>query len=174
TQVLVYEAMGSPLPQFGHIPVVNEPAPKQGTKYPPGVKPPNPNKKLSKREMAKFLTPEVRAKLHAVGWTDEQIDKRDDLNPATVAFYRELGYLPTGLVNYLGRLGWSLDDKTEIIGREEMVAKFSLDRVNQSPASFDPEKLAWVVGEYMRRLPLEQKIDGVIPFLRKMGCLGET
>jgi nondiscriminating glutamyl-tRNA synthetase len=174
TQVLAYEAMGAPKPLFAHIPVVNEPAPKPGTAYPPGVKPPNPNKKLSKREMAKFLTPDVRAKLHAVGWTDEQINSRDDLNPATVAFYRELGYLPAGLVNYLGRLGWSLDDKTEIIGLEEMIAKFSFDRVNQSPASFDPEKLLWVVGEYMRQLPLEQKIDGVIPFLRKMGCLGET
>src|SRR5205807_8943424 len=55
-----------------------------------------------------------------------------------------------------------------------MIAKFSLDRVSQSPASFDPEKLLWVCGEYMKALPLEQKIDGVIPFLRKMGCLGET
>jgi glutamyl/glutaminyl-tRNA synthetase len=162
------------MPHFAHIPVVNEPAPKPGTSYPPGVKPPNPNKKLSKREMAKFLTPDVRAKLHAVGWTDEQINSRDDLNPATVAFYRELGYLPSGLVNYLGRLGWSLDDKTEIIGLEDMIANFSLERVNQSPASFDPEKLLLVAGEYMRQLPFEQKIDGVIPFLRKMGCLGDT
>jgi glutamyl-tRNA synthetase len=173
-QVLIYDALGAPLPQFGHIPVVNEPAPKQGAQYPPGVKPPNPNKKLSKREMAKFLTPDIRAKLHAVGWTDEEIDKRDDLNPATVAFYRELGYLPAGLVNYLGRLGWSLDDKTEIIGLDDMIAKFSLERVNKSPASFDPEKLLWVAGEYMRQLPLAGRIDGVIPFLRKVGCLGET
>src|SRR5262249_37583665 len=174
TQVLAYEALGAPLPRFAHIPVVNEPAPRPGAAYPPGVKPPNPNKKLSKREMAKFLTPDVRAKLHAVGWTDEQISSRDDLNPATIAFYRELGYLPAGLVNYLGRLGWSLDDKTEIIGLEGMIAKFSLDRVNDSPASFDPDKLLWVCGEYMRVLPLEQKIDGVIPFLRKAGCLGEA
>jgi glutamyl-tRNA synthetase len=174
TQVLVYDALGAARPQFAHIPVVNEPAPKPGVSFPPGVKPPNPNKKLSKREMAKFLTPDVRSKLHAVGWTDEQINSRDDLNPATVAFYRELGYLPAGLVNYLGRLGWSLDDKTEIIGLDEMIAKFSLDRVNESPASFDPEKLLWVAGEYMRQLPLEQKIDGVIPFLRKMGGLSAT
>src|SRR5581483_8167359 len=88
-QVVVYEALGSPMPQFAHVPVVNEPKSK---------------KKLSKRDMKKFVTPEVRVKLHAVGWTDTQIDSRDDLNPATVAFYRELGYLPAGLVNYLGRL----------------------------------------------------------------------
>jgi glutamyl-tRNA synthetase len=173
-QVLIYDALRVSLPQFGHIPVVNEPAPKPGAKYAPGVKPPNPNKKLSKREMAKFLTPEVRSKLHAVGWTDAQIDSRDDLNPATIAFYRELGYLPAGIVNYLGRLGWSLDDKTEIIGLDEMIAKFSLKRVNKSPASFDPEKLLWVAGEYMRQLSLPERIEGVITFLRKVGCLGDT
>src|SRR5580765_297206 len=167
TQVLVYQAMGAATPSFAHIPVVNEPAAKPGTAYPPGVKPPNPNKKLSKREMAKFLTPDVRTKLHAVGWTDEQINSRDDLNPATVAFYRELGYLPAGLVNYLGRLGWSLDDKAEIIPLDEMTALFSLERVNNSPASFDPEKLAWLNGEYMKRLPSSEKVDGVIPFLRR-------
>jgi nondiscriminating glutamyl-tRNA synthetase len=171
TQALAYRALGGAMPQFAHIPVVNEPAPKPGTSYPPGVKPPNPNKKLSKREMAKFLTPDVRAKLHAVGWADADIDARDDLNPATVAFYRELGYLPAGLVNYLGRLGWSLDDKTEIISLPDMIANFSLERVNQSPASFDPDKLLWVAGETMRQLPLEQKIDGVLPFLQKMGCV---
>src|SRR5439155_17455150 len=51
TQVLAYEGLGAPLPQFAHIPVVNEPAPKPGVNYPLGVKPPNPNKKHSKREM---------------------------------------------------------------------------------------------------------------------------
>ena len=59
----------APLPRFAHIPVVNEPAPKPGAKYPPGVKPPNKNKKLSKRDMAKFVTPEIRAQLNAVGAT---------------------------------------------------------------------------------------------------------
>jgi nondiscriminating glutamyl-tRNA synthetase len=171
TQALAYQALGGMQPQFAHIPVVNEPAPKPGTSYPPGVKPPNPNKKLSKREMAKFLTPDVRAKLHAVGWSDADIDARDDLNPATVAFYRELGYLPAGLVNYLGRLGWSLDDKTEIISLPDMISHFSLDRVNQSPASFDPDKLLWVAGETMRQLAVEKKIDGALPFLVKMGCV---
>lgn len=173
TQVLIWEALGAPLPKFGHIPVVNEPAPKPGAKYPPGVKPPNKNKKLSKREMAKFLTPEVRAQLNAVGWTDEQIATRDDLNPATVAFYREMGYLPEGLINYLGRLGWSLDDKTEFMTPADMIANFSLDRVNDAPASFDPEKLYWLAGEHMKPLPLEQKIAGCIPFLVRAGLVCE-
>jgi glutamyl-tRNA synthetase len=173
TQVLVYEGLGTPLPRFAHVPVVNEPAPKPGATYPPGVKPPNKNKKLSKRDMKKFVTAEVRAKLHAIGWTDQQIDSRDDLNPATVAFYHELGYLPAALVNYLGRLGWSLDDKSEVIPLDEMIANFSLDRVNKSPASFDPDKLYWLAGEYMRMLPVEERAAGVVPFLVRAGLVRE-
>jgi glutamyl-tRNA synthetase len=173
-QMVAYQALKYPAPEFAHVPVVNEPAPKKGVKYPPDVKPPNPNKKLSKREMKKFLTPEVRAKLYSVGWTDAEIDSRDDLNPATVAFYRELGYLPAGLVNYLGRLGWSLDDKAEIIPLDQMIANFDLARVNNAPASFDPDKLDWVCGEYMMNLPLAEKVKGVIPFLRRAGLVGDT
>ncbi len=149
-QVLVYQALGLPLPQFAHVPVVNEPGSK---------------KKLSKRDMKKFVTPEIRAKLRAIGWTDAEIDAKDDLNPATVAFYRELGYLPAALVNYLGRLGWSLDDKSEIIPLDQMIANFSLERVNDSPASFDPDKLYWLAGEYMRMRPVEERVNGVIPYL---------
>jgi glutamyl/glutaminyl-tRNA synthetase len=159
------------LPKFGHIPVVNEPAPKPGAKYPPGVKPPNKNKKLSKRDMAKFVTPEVRAQLNAIGWTDEQIAARDDLNPATVAFYRELGYLPDGLINYLGRLGWSLDDKTEFIPLDQMLSHFDLEtglgRVNSSPGEFDPKKLFWLQDEYMKLLALEDKVRRCLPFLQR-------
>ncbi len=173
SQVLFCESLGYDLPKFGHVPVVNEPAPKPGVVYPPGIKPPNPKKKLSKREMAKFLTPAIRAKLHAIGWTDDQIAQRDDLNPATVAFYREMGYLPAGLVNYLGRLGWSLDDKSEFIPLDQMIANFGLERVNDSPASFDPDKLDWLAGEYMKQLPLVDKLTGVLPFLKRAKLIGE-
>ncbi len=158
-QVLVYRALGYPLPEFAHVPVVNEPKSK---------------KKLSKRDMKKFVTAEVRAKLHAVGWSDAEIDSRDDLNPATAAFYRELGYLPAALVNYLGRLGWSLDDKSEFIPLQTMIANFGLERVNDSPASFDPDKLLWLAGEYMRLLPLPEKVEGVMPFLRRAQLIGDA
>ncbi len=152
TQVAVYEALGAKTPIFAHIPVVNEP---------------NSKKKLSKRDMKKFVTAEIRGMLRAIGWTDADIESRDDLNPATVAFYREMGYLPAGLVNYLARLGWSLDDKTEVMPLETMIANFSFERVNDAPASFDPEKLHWVAGEYMKQLPLAERIAGVIPILRR-------
>jgi glutamyl/glutaminyl-tRNA synthetase len=158
-QVLMFEALGYELPRFGHVPVVNEP---------------NSKKKLSKRDMKKFVTPEIKAKLRAIGFTDEQIDTRDDLNPATVAFYREMGYLPAGLLNYLGRLGWSMDDHSEFIPLETMIANFSLERVNDSPASFDPNKLYWLAGEYMKQLPLDQKVEGCLPYLKRAGYLADT
>lgn len=157
-QVLIYQALGHPLPDFAHVPVVNEPGSK---------------KKLSKRDMKKFVTAEVRAKLRAIGYTDEQIDSRDDLNPATAAYYKELGYLPAAIVNYLGRLGWSLDDKTEFIPLQDMIEAFSLERVQSAPASFDPAKLDWLAGEYMKQLPLEQKVEGCLPYLVRAGMLKE-
>jgi glutamyl/glutaminyl-tRNA synthetase len=106
--------------------------------------------------------------------TDEEVMNQETLNPVMVAFYETLGYLPTSLVNYFGRLGWSLDDKTEIISVEDMIKNFSLERVNNSAASFDPDKLLWLAGEYMRQLPLEDKVQGIVPFLRRAGLVGDT
>jgi glutamyl-tRNA synthetase len=159
TQVLIYEALHYAKPIFAHVPVVNEPGSK---------------KKLSKRDMKKFVTAEIKAKLRAVGYTDEQIESRDDLNPATVAFYQELGYLPAAVVNYLARLGWSLDDKTEKIDLADLIANFSLERVNSAPASFDPDKLYWLAGEYMKELPAKEKQLGCLPFLQRAGLIGST
>ncbi len=160
-QVLVYEALGAALPVFAHVPVVNAP---------------NSNKKLSKRDAHKFVTPDVIAALRAVhavpaDWTDEQIKKNESLNPVMVEFYRVMGYLPEALINYFGRLGWSLDDKTEIMSLDTMIANFGFDRVNQAPASFDPAKLLWVASDYTKAAPLERKIAGVIPVLQRAGLL---
>lgn len=68
----------------------------------------------------------------------------------------DAGYLPDALFNYLGRLGWSLDDKTEIISREQFVAHFDIDGIVKSPAVFDFDKLRWMNGEYIRALPAER------------------
>lgn len=155
-QMLVYQAMGASMPQFAHVPVVCEP---------------NSRKKLSKRDMKKFVTPEIRGKLKSIGYTDAEIEAKDDLNPATVAYYREMGYLPAALVNYLGRLGWSLDEKSEVIPLDQMIANFSLDRVKDSAASFDPDKLYWLAGEYMRMETTEAKVAGVIPYLQRAKLL---
>jgi glutamyl/glutaminyl-tRNA synthetase len=164
TQVLVYEAMGVKPPVFAHVPVVNAPGS---------------SKKLSKRDAHKFVTPDLIALLrasHAVpsDWTDEQIKKNESLNPVMVEYYRVMGYLPEALINYFGRLGWSLDDKTEIMSLDTMLGNFDFDRVNNAPASFDPQKLHWVAGEYMKSATLDRKIDGVIPILQRAGLLAGT
>ncbi|HQR41979.1 MAG TPA: glutamate--tRNA ligase, partial [Gemmatales bacterium] len=155
-QVLAYQALGAPVPQFAHVPVVNY----KGDK-------------MSKRKLPP-LTKDELAKLKSLGWSDEQIKARTDLNIATVAYYRELGYLPAALVNYLGRLGWSLDDKTEFIPLPEMLAHFGLDRVNNAPGNFDQDKLFWLASEYMKLLPLEEKVAGAIPYLQKAGIFADT
>ena len=78
---------------------------------------------------------------------------------ASVLEYREMGYLPDAMVNFLALLGWSLDDHTEIISRKQLVANFSLDRVVKSPAVFDRDKLDWMNGVYIRQAAPEQWAD---------------
>ncbi len=87
--------------------------------------------------------------------------------------YREKGYLPDALLNYLSRLGWSFDGTQEIFTRAELIEKFSLDRVNSSPASHDQDKLFWIEGEWMKKLPLEKKVEGVLPYLKGEGLVGD-
>jgi glutamyl-tRNA synthetase len=88
-----------------------------------------------------------------LGPDHKKLSKRHG-DTAFSAFRRE-GYLPEALFNFLGLLGWSLDDKTDIISREEFVRNFTLDRINKSPAIFDLEKLRWMNGHYLRSLPGE-------------------
>src|SRR3954453_11890105 len=75
------------------------------------------------------------------------------------------------MMNYLARLGRSPAASQEIFSRDELIEKFTLDRVNSSPASHDPDKLFWIQGEWMKALPLDRKIAGVIPVLRDEGLI---
>jgi glutamyl-tRNA synthetase len=90
----------------------------------------------------------------------------------SVLDYRDQGYLPQAVFNFLGLLGWSLDDKTEIISRDEFVQHFSLDRLLKSPAVFNLEKLDWINGEYMRTLSADEFVDVVTPWLEKPDAEG--
>lgn len=77
--------------------------------------------------------------------------KRD--GAAFVGEFREQGFLPDALFNYLLLLGWAPDDNAEVFTREEMVGRFTLDRCKSSAARFDMKKLVWMNGEYIRRQP---------------------
>lgn len=91
----------------------------------------------------------------------------------SVEAYREAGYLPQALLNYLTLLGWSLDDKTTFFSRDELVRSFTLDRVSKNPGIFDPDKLAWMNGAYIRELTPEELADELIPFLRRAGLIAD-
>ena len=157
-QVFMVQALGFPMPQYAHLPYVAEPGSKR---------------KLSKRKLDQYLKNPDFKKVHEHGTAIAQAMKletaAETFNPVVVDFYEQVGYLPEAIVNYLVLLGWSLDDKTEMLTREEMIRHFSLARVHQAPASFDPAKLQAFQMHYMQEVPLEEKVRRVRPFLERAG-----
>jgi glutamyl-tRNA synthetase len=87
----------------------------------------------------------------------------------TVEEFRSQGYLPDALVNFLALLGWSYDEKTTIMSREELVERFTLERVGASPATFDYKKLDWMNGVYLRALSPQEYGDALVRYLREQG-----
>jgi nondiscriminating glutamyl-tRNA synthetase len=119
----------------------------------PYVAEPGSKSKMSKRKLAEYEKLGVLVYIHQ---------------------YIEKGYLPDALLNYLSRLGWSFDGTQEIFTRGELIEKFSLERVNSSPASHDQDKLFWIEREWMKTLPLEKKVEGVLPYLQGEGLVAEA
>jgi glutamyl-tRNA synthetase len=87
------------------------------------------------------------------------------LYPVFVHTFKELGYLPEAMVNYLALVGWSYDDKTELMSREELIERFSLERVNASPAAWNYDKLDHFNGHYIRSLAVEDLTGRLLPYL---------
>lgn len=88
----------------------------------------------------------------------------------SVMAYRDMGYLPQALVNYLVRLGWSHGDE-EVFTLPELIQKFSLENVGKSAAIFNPDKLNWLNGIYIRREKPETLAGLLLPFLQKKGLI---
>ena len=101
-----------------------------------------------------------------------KMSKREDrapdgrVLPVFVRRFKELGYLPEAMINYMALLGWSYDDKTEIMSRQELVERFSLERVNASPAVWNYEKLEHLNGCYIRELSVEELADRLQPYFK--------
>jgi glutamyl-tRNA synthetase len=161
-QIFIGQSVGFRIPKYAHLPYVAEPGSSN---------------KLSKRKLDKYLKHRDFKRLYDQGLKIAQAARlnvsADTFNPVVVDFYREVGYLPEAIVNYLMLLGWSLDDKTEDFTREQMIRLFSLERVNKAPASFDPLKLFAFQERYMRSVPLQQKVALVLPFLQQAGLVAE-
>jgi glutamyl-tRNA synthetase len=85
----------------------------------------------------------------------------------TVEEYRDQGYLPDALVNYLALLGWAPTDGREVLSRDELVAEFELQRVNHSAATFDAKKLEWMNAEHIRELGVEELTGDALPFAKQ-------
>jgi glutamyl-tRNA synthetase len=101
-----------------------------------------------------------------LGADGERLSKRH--GATSVIEYKNLGYLPEALVNYLARLGWSHGDE-EVFSREQLVQWFDLAHVSRSPAQFNPEKLAWINQQYIKAAP-EARLAGLLePELRRRG-----
>ena len=81
--------------------------------------------------------------------------------------FREAGYLPEALMNFLALLGWAPDGETTIMSRDELIERFSLERVGSSPATFDYAKLDWMNGVYLRALPPDEFAGRLVAYLRE-------
>jgi glutamyl-tRNA synthetase len=81
--------------------------------------------------------------------------------------YKEQGYLPEAMTNFLSLLGWSLDDKTEFLSKDDLINNFSIERISQTSAIFNREKLDWMDGVYIRKLSPDEFVNRALPFLEK-------
>jgi glutamyl-tRNA synthetase len=143
---LLYEALGwaDTRPAFAHLSLLLKP---EG------------NGKLSKRDGDRLGFP-----VYPLNWTDPQSGQ-------LAVGYRESGYLPDALINFLALLGWSPGDDRELLSFDELVAAFDLTRCSRSGAKFDPEKAKWFNHQYLQRLPDDTLAGTLAGILRKKGLV---
>ena len=89
----------------------------------------------------------------------------------SVLEYRDQGYLPDALINFMALLGWNPKTEQEIFSREELIKQFSLDKVQKSGAVFDIKKLDWINGQYIRKMDLGKLTEMCVPYLEKAGLI---
>src|SRR5690554_1056052 len=97
----------------------------------------------------------------------QKLSKRDVNTIQFISQYKELGYLPDAIVNFLSLLGWSPSDEEEIFNLEDLIKIFDTKRLSSSPSYFDPKKLRYVNEVYMKKLTIDQLKDLTLPFLKE-------
>jgi len=127
-QVPMFHALGFPVPQFGHLPMI-------------------------------------------LGADKARLSKRH--GATSVMAYKDMGYLPDAMVNYLVRLGWSHGDQ-ELFTRSELIQKFNWKNVQSSAAVFNPDKLLWMNAEYLKTSPPDLVADALMPFLKNAGLVDDA
>jgi glutamyl-tRNA synthetase len=112
--------------------------------------------------------PPVYAHVPSVlGMDGKKLSKRH--GAVSVEEFRVAGYVPPALLNFLALLGWAPDGETTIMGRDELIERFSLERVQPSPAAFDFEKLDWMNGVYLRAMPVDEYAHALVLYLGERG-----
>lgn len=86
--------------------------------------------------------------------------------------YKEMGYIPEAVVNYLALLGWSPGDDREIMPKEYIIGQFALEKVNKTSATFGIDKLNWINGQYIKDMDKKRLTDLAAPFLQKESIIG--
>jgi len=114
-----------------------------------------------------FKTPEFAHISLILGKDRTKMSKRH--GATAVENYREKGYLPEALVNFLALLGWSSGTEEEIFSMEQLIERFSLERVAKNPAIFDLDKLNWLNGYYIRNTELSRIVELSLPYFQKRG-----
>jgi len=104
----------------------------------------------------------------------KKMSKRDESIIQFIDQYRELGYLPEAIVNFIALLGWSPGGEQELFTLGELIEHFRLDRISKSGAVFDTEKLSWMNNAYLRGADPARVVELAIPHLRKAGRIGEA
>lgn len=108
---------------------------------------------------------------YVMGQGNKKLSKRDP--EANLLGYRDAGFLPEGLLNYLALLGWAIADDRDIFSMAEMVEAFEISRVNPNPARFDLKKAEAINGSQMRLLSLEEMAKRVTPYLQSAGVISD-
>jgi glutamyl-tRNA synthetase len=106
-----------------------------------------------------------------VGTDGKPLSKRH--GDVAVGYYREAGFLPEAMLNFLALLGWSLDDSTTLMNLDTLVTNFSLERVSSKPAVWDTDKLYWMNAQYIMAMGDHELAEAMRPFLVREGLLGE-
>jgi glutamyl-tRNA synthetase len=177
-QIFMLEGLGSPRPEYAHVPFVAEPGSKN---------------KLSKRKIAQYLKNADFKKVyeHAKAIADRigVAATPESFNPVLVDFYKQVGYLPAAILNYLVLLGWAPapeENDGKVENREDftlaqMIEAFSLDRVVKAPASLDVKKLFAFQAKYMQGAdprpiapPVAEKVAMALPYLTRAALVGDA
>lgn len=148
--VLLYQFLGweSTMPSFSHLPLILKP---------------NGNGKLSKRDGAKFNMP-----VFPLSWP---LNNLDDSDSESFIGFREAGFLPEALINFLAMLGWSAGSDQEIFSMEELIESFSIEKIHKAGARFDFDKAKWFNHQYIQLKSDSELAVIVKPFLAKQNVL---